>query len=78
MSSERARGIEVVQGVVVLMAITLGIIPLVQVLVFHGNPGLLAAVLPDAPSASHWMAPLAVVIVAAGCVLALEATKNRR
>lgn len=77
MSSDRSRGIESVQGVVAFGAITLGVIPLVMVLLGR-SPGLLRIVLPNGPHPSHWIAPLVVIAFSAIVILFLEQAKGRR
>ncbi|MFT3944331.1 MAG: hypothetical protein QM705_11000 [Ancrocorticia sp.] len=77
MATDKTRGIESAQGLVAFVGITLGVIPLIQV-VLGRRPGLLTLVLSEGPSASHWIAPLVVVLAATVLVFVLELRKNRR
>ncbi len=77
MASDKARDIEAIQGIVAFVGITLGVIPLIQVF-FGRRPGLLTLVLPEGPSALHWIAPIVVVLAAIAIVLVLESRKKHR
>lgn len=65
------------QGVVVLVAITFEIIPLVSVLLFNGSLELLARILPEGPSSSHWIVQTVMIGISTALVFTLEALKNR-
>jgi hypothetical protein len=63
-----------VEGLLGLVGISLGLIPLIQYLV-NGRPGLWRLVLGSAPGAEGWIVPAAVL---AGCFLGLVAVDRRR
>ncbi|WP_186293132.1 hypothetical protein [Brevibacterium aurantiacum] len=72
-----AKNLEIAQGFAVFAGILLGVIPLVGVLIGQG-PMLWNLVLPDEHGASHYVAPIAVLVIAVITVFALEVAKNRR
>lgn len=77
MASNRARTIDGLQGLTALLGITLGVLPLIQVLV-GGHPGLLRVVLDEDAGSMIYAVPIAVVVVMAVVIAVLEGTKRRR
>lgn len=73
MSSEKSSDRKTAEGVLGLVGISLGLIPLVQFL-WKGRPGLWRLVLGQDPGTVGWVLPAAVL---AGCVVGLVALNRR-
>lgn len=63
-----------VQGLAALLGITLGVVPLLQML-FQGRPGLWKFVLGDAPGSVGYVLPAAILFGAIVVVALTEAKK---
>jgi len=71
------KGYDSWQGFFGFIAITLGVIPLVQFALGGRRGGLLRLVLGDDPGAALWVVPGTVLAVAAIAILLLERGKTR-
>lgn len=63
------------QGLIGLIGITLGVIPLVM-LIFGSSNGLWSLVLDDSAGAIRWVLPVAVLVVGVVAIAVLERRKR--
>ncbi|QFU89759.1 hypothetical protein [Amycolatopsis sp. YIM 10] len=76
-TSRRARTIEGAQGLVIIVAIPLGIIPLVRWIFSEDHGGLFRWFFGDLSGAMGYAAPIIVLAVAFLIIAILEAVKKR-
>lgn len=74
MGDETSKKRDGVQGVAAVVGITLGVIPLLQ-MVFSGRPGLLKFVLGNDPGVIGYVVPAAILLIAVAAVAVTEAKK---
>jgi uncharacterized membrane protein YeiB len=74
---ERTRSLDVLQGMSALGGITLGLIPLVGLVVGAESGGLLGRIFGWSPSGSlAWVLPVVIIAVAIGVIAILEVMKR--
>ncbi len=70
--------IDAIQTIVIIIAVPLGVIPLIQEL-FDARQGALFRTIFNEPTGNaQWIIPLAVIVVAAAIVIAVEELPKRR
>jgi hypothetical protein len=77
MASTRTRAIDGVQGLVALVGITLGAIPLVRWIVQDEHGGLFRTLFGTHTGAMGYVAPILVIVAAVAVIALLEIPKRR-